>query len=42
MKLITFAFVLQFIIACWPKTDINPGVSTTPEFVTSSEILVKF
>ena len=22
MKLITFAFVLQFIIACWPKTDI--------------------
>ena len=22
MKLITFAFVLQFIITCWPKTDI--------------------
>ena len=23
MKLITFVFVLQFIIACWPKTDIS-------------------
>ena len=22
MKLITFAFVMQFIITCWPKTDI--------------------
>ena len=22
MKLLTFAFVIQFIIACWPKIDI--------------------
>ena len=22
MKLLTFAFVVQFIIACWPKIDI--------------------
>ena len=23
MKLLTFAFVIQFIIACWPKIDIK-------------------
>ena len=23
MKLLTFAFVVQFIIACWPKIDIK-------------------
>ena len=37
MKLLTFAFVIQFIIACWPKIDIiinlccgtfNPKVMT--------------
>ena len=26
MKLITFAFVLQFIITCWPKTDIIKNI----------------
>ena len=29
MKLITFAFVLQFIITCWTKTDIMHHFSGT-------------
>ena len=31
MKLLTFAFVIQFIIACWPKIDIiNRNLLNTP------------
>ena len=31
MKFLTFAFVINFILVCWPKLDINTVIVPSPE-----------
>ena len=39
MNIITIAFCLQFVIACWPKTDVTIGKA---ELCQGREILMDF